>query len=168
MLIEKGGSPVLLISKLAQMKISSAPPSPTMPTRRRLFSLAQCQLVEGQIIQLEIASNPFSFIPRHSSDLSEPSGDHLKTRLEQLDLMFVSGSESARWYAEGVSQCVLGVAPRVDIFCGSHFGTRPCVHLEVWLSSGQLEWEAGGDLMAVHLVHSPPPTSPKYAFIFST
>ena len=65
--------------------------------------------------------------------------------------------------------CVgLGVAPRVDIFCGSHFGTRPCVHLEVWLSSGQLEWEAGGDLMAVHLFHSPPPTSPKYVFIFST
>ena len=73
MVIEMGGSPVLLISKLAQMKISSAPPSPTMPTRRRLFSLAQCQLVEGQIIQLEIASNPFSFIPRHSSDLSEPT-----------------------------------------------------------------------------------------------
>ena len=108
MVIEMGGSPVLLISKLAQMKISSAPPSPTMPTRRRLFSLAQCQLVEGQIIQLEIASNPFSFIPRHSSDLSEPTSDHLKTRLEQLVLMFVSGSESAGWYAEGVSQCVLG------------------------------------------------------------
>ena len=104
MVIEKGGSPVLLISKLAQMKISSAPPSPTMPTRRRLFSLAQCQLVEGQIIQLEIASNPFSFIPRHSSDLSEPTSDHLKTKLV---LMFVSGSESAHWYAEGgVPMCV--------------------------------------------------------------